>query len=138
IFLNILLGLYSVNVFGMNFADTKHVLGETFVLFMVILVLYTVVNIFADSFLALLNNISVGWHLLGTAIVIALLWLVPSHHQSVSFVFTEKFNESGFFGGSPSNFGFWFLVLPIGFLLTMYTETGYDASAHTAEETEGA
>ena len=29
-------------------------------------------------------------------------------------------------------------MLPIGFLLTMYTETGYDASAHTAEETQGA
>jgi amino acid transporter len=29
-------------------------------------------------------------------------------------------------------------VLPIGFILTMYTQTGYDASAHTAEETRGA
>ena len=29
-------------------------------------------------------------------------------------------------------------MLPIGFLLTMYTQTGYDASAHTAEETKGA
>ena len=38
----------------------------------------------------------------------------------------------------PSNLGFWFLVLPIGFLLAMYTQTGYDASAHTAEETKGA
>ena len=28
--------------------------------------------------------------------------------------------------------------MPIGFLLTMYTQTGYDASAHTAEETKGA
>ena len=63
---------------------------------------------------------------------------MPDHHQSASFVFTERFNESGFFGGSTSNLGFWFFVLPIGFLLTMYTETGYDASAHTAEETRGA
>ncbi len=29
-------------------------------------------------------------------------------------------------------------MLPVGFILTMYTETGYDASAHTAEETENA
>ena len=29
-------------------------------------------------------------------------------------------------------------MLPVGFVLTMYTETGYDASAHTAEETENA
>jgi amino acid transporter len=28
--------------------------------------------------------------------------------------------------------------MPIGFVLTMYTQTGYDASAHTAEETKGA
>ena len=33
---------------------------------------------------------------------------------------------------------FWFLVLPVGFLLGMYTQTGYDASAHTAEETTNA
>ncbi len=29
-------------------------------------------------------------------------------------------------------------MLPVGFLLTMYTMTGYDASAHTSEETRGA
>ena len=33
---------------------------------------------------------------------------------------------------------FWFYVLPLGFLLTMYTQTGYDASAHVSEETQGA
>src|SRR3954451_14799376 len=36
-FLNALFGLYSVNVFGMNFSDTAHVLPETFVLFVLIL-----------------------------------------------------------------------------------------------------
>jgi amino acid transporter len=96
------------------------------------------VNIFADRLLGLINNISVGWHLLGVAIIIGLLWIVPDTHQSADFVFTERFNQSGFFGDSTSNFGFWVFVLPIGFLLTMYTETGYDASAHTAEETVGA
>jgi amino acid transporter len=33
---------------------------------------------------------------------------------------------------------FWFYILPVGFLLTMYTITGYDASAHLSEETTGA
>ena len=33
---------------------------------------------------------------------------------------------------------FWFYVLPLGFLLTMYTQTGYDASAHISEETHDA
>jgi amino acid transporter len=138
IFLNFLLSLYSVDIFGINFADTDHVLSETFLLFLIILVLYTVVNIFADRFLALMNNISVFWHVVGVAVVIALLVFVPDHHQSANFVFTDKINNNGAFGGSTSSLGFWILVLPVGFLLTMYTVTGYDASAHTAEETKGA
>jgi amino acid transporter len=138
IFLNALLGLYGLDIFGVNFGDTEHILGETWLLFFLILLLYTVVNIFADRGLALMNNISVGWHLLGVAVVIGLLIFVPDDHQSASFVFGERINNNGFFGGSISNFGFWFFVLPTGFLLTMYTQTGYDASAHTAEETKDA
>src|SRR3954454_18775459 len=45
-FLYALLGLYGVNVLGMNFGDAKHVLAETFVLFLIILALYALVNIF--------------------------------------------------------------------------------------------
>ena len=95
-------------------------------------------NIFGDRGLALLNNISVGWHVFGTAVVIGLLVFVPDDHQSVSFVFGERLNNNGFFGGSTTSLGFWLFVLPTGFLLAMYTQTGYDASAHTAEETRGA
>ena len=138
IFMNATFALYGLNIFGMNFGDTSHVLGETFLLFILILLLYTVVNIFADRILALANNISVGWHLVGVAVIIGLLIFVPAHHESLSFVFGHRINNSGLHSGSTSNLGFWFLVLPIGFLLTMYTETGYDASAHTAEETQGA
>jgi amino acid transporter len=138
IFLNATLGIYGVDIFGVNFGDSVHILGEQFLLFVLILVLYTLVNIFADRGLALMNNISVGWHVIGVAVVIGLLVFVPDDHQSASFVFGERINNSGLHDGSNSNLGFWFLVLPIGFLLAMYTQTGYDASAHTAEETRGA
>jgi amino acid transporter len=138
LFLDALLGIYGLNVLGVNFADTSHILGETFLLFLIILVAVTALNVFADNALAMLNNISVGWHILGTAVVIGLLVFVPDHHQSASFVFGNRINNNGFFGGSTGNFGFWFFVLPTGFLLTMYTQTGYDASAHTAEETRNA
>jgi amino acid transporter len=138
IFLNATLALYSVDIFGINFADSAHILGETWLLFFLIMALYTLVNIFADRFLALMNNISVGWHVIGVAVVIALLVFVPDDHQSASFVFGERINNSGLHDGSTGNLGFWILVLPIGFLLAMYTQTGYDASAHTAEETRGA
>ena len=132
------LALYEVSLFGMNFADSSKVLAETWFLFALILIFYTVVNIFGDKILAAMNNISVGWHVLGVAIVIGVLVFVPDTHQSADFVFTERINNNGAFDGSTSSLGFWFFVLPVGFLLAMYTQTGYDASAHTAEETQNA
>jgi amino acid transporter len=137
-FLYALLGLYGLNVLGVNFGDGAHVISETFVLYLIILALYAVLNIFSSPLVALFNNISVGWHVLGVLVIIALLIFVPDDHQNASFVFGHKLNNTGFGGGSTGNFGFWFLVMPIGFLLTMYTQTGYDASAHTAEETHDA
>src|SRR5688572_17341406 len=137
-FLYFLLSLYEVELLNVDFADSVNVLPETFGLFVLILALVTVLNIFGDRVLALLNNISVGWHVFGVAVVIGLLVFVPDDHQSADFVFTETINNSGHFGDSTSSLGFWFIVLPIGFLLAMYTQTGYDASAHAAEETKGA
>jgi amino acid transporter len=139
-FLQAVLSLYGLNVLGINFATTNPttILHENFLLFLIILVGYTVVNIFADRLLAIFNNISVGWHVLGVLVIIALVIFVPSHHQSASFVFNQRFNNTGFHGGATSGGFFWLYVLPLGFILTMYTQTGYDASAHTAEETRGA
>jgi amino acid transporter len=137
-FLYNLLNLYGLDILGLDFGDDLHVLSETFLLFLIILGVATVLNIFADPLLALLNNISVGWHVLGVAVILALLIFVPDSHQDAGFVFGERINNNGAFDGSTSSLGFFLLVLPVGFLLTMYTQTGYDASAHTAEETRGA
>jgi amino acid transporter len=139
IFLNATLALYGLSIGGIHFAsaDPSAILHHTFVLFLLIIVLYTVVNIFADKLLGIFNNISVWWHVLGVLIVIGVLAFVPDHHTSVSFVFSQTFNNTGFHGGTHGAF-FWLYVLPIGFILTMYTQTGYDASAHTAEETRDA
>jgi amino acid transporter len=132
-FLNATLGLYGLDLGFMNFADSEHILAETFVLFALILTLHALINIFSSPLVAMFNNISVFWHVAGVAVIIAVLVFVPAQHQSVDFVFTERFNNSGFGDGM-----FWFYVLPLGFLLTMYTQTGYDASAHISEETKGA
>ena len=139
-FLQAVLSLYGLNVLGINFATTnpKTILHETWLLFLIILIGYTIVNIFADRLLAIFNNISVGWHVLGVLVIIGLVIFVPSHHQSASFVFGQRLNNTGFHGGATSGGFFWLYVLPLGFILTMYTQTGYDASAHTAEETRGA
>jgi amino acid transporter len=137
-FLYATLGIYGVEIFGMDFADTKHILSETFLLFLIVLGLYAVLNIFSSPLVALFNNISVGWHVLGVIVIIALLLLVPDDHESAGWVFGHRINNSGFDGGANGGLVFWLLVMPIGFLLTMYTQTGYDASAHTAEETKDA
>ena len=88
--------------------------------------------------MAVLYNFSVWWNVLGVAVIVVILIAVPSHHASLSYVFGHRANESGFSGGAITGAKFWFYVLPLGFLLTMYTITGYDASAHVSEETHGA
>jgi amino acid transporter len=140
LFLNAVLSLYGVTVGGINFAtaDPSAILHHEFVLFLGILVLYTIVNIFADRLLGVFNNISVWWHVLGVLVIIGVLLFVPDHHTSTKFVFTHLSNNTGFHGGATGGAFFWLYVLPIGFILTMYTQTGYDASAHTAEETRDA
>lgn len=132
-FLNAVLGLYGLNVFGMNFGDTAHILAETFVLFLLILTLHTVVNIYTSHLVAVFNSVSVWWHVVGVAVIILVLIFVPDNHASADFVFTERLNNSGFGMGM-----FWFYVLPLGFLLTQYTITGFDSCAHISEETHGA
>src|SRR2546421_7874726 len=137
-FLYALLNLYGLNILGVNFGDSAHVISETFLLYLIILALYCVLNIFSSPLLGMLNNISVGWHVVGVLAIIALLVFVPAHHQSASWVFGTRLNNVGFNHGSASGAFFWFYILPLGFLLTIDTMTGYDASAHTAEETRGA
>ncbi|HEY8501614.1 MAG TPA: amino acid permease, partial [Solirubrobacterales bacterium] len=132
-FLNVVLGLYEVNVFGVNFGDEVHILQEVFLLFALILLVHTAVNIRRTHLLSLVNSVSVWWHVLGVAAIVLVLIIVPDTHQSLDFVFTERINNSGFSDGM-----YWFYVLPLGFLLTQYTITGFDASAHISEETHGA
>jgi amino acid transporter len=94
---------------------------------------------FKVSITSLLNQISAYWHMIGVAVIVVILIVVPDNHQSLSYVFSETVNNSGF--GNPddnfSSLAFWF-VFGLGLLLSQYTITGFDASAHTAEETNNA
>ncbi|MFL5861011.1 MAG: amino acid permease, partial [Solirubrobacteraceae bacterium] len=114
-------------------SSVQSTLHHTFVLFFQLLALHAQINNISTPQVALLTRISVWWHVIGVMVIIVLLIAVPSHHQSFSFVFGHRQNLSGF-----NNSMYWFYVLPLGFLLTMYTITGYDASAHVSEETHNA
>lgn len=133
-FLNLTLGIFDVNWFNGASGDFA---SGTFWLFLVILALHSLMNIAGSHLVALFNSISVWWHVAGVAVIIAILAFVPDHHASADFVFTERFNNSGFGGGTDGAM-FWFYVLPLGFLLTQYTITGFDSCAHVSEETHGA
>jgi amino acid transporter len=122
---------------------------RVFVIFFVILVLTSLINIFSSHLLAIFNNISVWWHVIGASlIVIVLVFFLKdgATHWNVTDVFTGRVNNTFGIHGGDGTFngpgtggpGFWFYVLPLGFLLTQYTITGYDASAHLSEETHGA
>jgi len=132
-FLNNILGLYNVEIFGMNFGDSSNALQETFLLFFLLLCLHVFINIRGSHLVAVLNGVSVWWHVLGVAVIVGILVFAPSDHASLNTVFTHTENNSGF-GDSMK----WWYVLPLGFLLTQYTITGFDASAHISEETHGA
>jgi amino acid permease (GABA permease) len=102
----------------------------TILIFAGVLVVHGLLNQFGIRLVALLNNVSVWWHIVGVLIIVSVLTFVPSHHQSASFVFTSTFNATGWHSI--------FYVLLLGLLLAQYTFTGYDASAHMTEETHNA
>src|SRR5437868_7132447 len=112
-----------------TFKSTPH---EIIYVYAVILALHAFMNTFGVRLVALLNDISVWWHVLGVLIIVGFLIFKPAHHQSFSTVFSHTVNNSGF-----SHSWLWFVLL-LGLLQAQYTYTGYDASAHMSEETQNA
>jgi amino acid permease (GABA permease) len=109
--------------------DAPHIL----LVYAVALFIHGLLNTFGVRLVAILNNISVWWHIVGVLVIVGVLFFVPQHHQGIGFIFTSFQNNTGAsFAGSTV------YVLLIGLLLAQYTLTGYDASAHMTEETRNA
>ena len=113
-------------------------LTRVFLIFIGVLVVVTLLSIFSSHLLAIFNNISVWWHVIGTVAIIAIIIFVPERHASMADVFTQRINNTGWFDGETTGMGFLFLVLPLAVILPQFTVTGYDASCHMSEETKGA
>ncbi|MBY5521795.1 amino acid permease [Rhizobium leguminosarum] len=75
-----------------------------------------------------------GYLIFATSIALAVVCLVAAPSYEIGRLFTFA-NYSGEVGGNvwPTTSGAWVFLL--GLLLPIYTITGYDASAHTSEET---
>ncbi|TVT53718.1 amino acid permease [Amycolatopsis rhizosphaerae] len=104
--------------------------GHTILLLAIILAVHGLLNTFGVRLVAVLNGVSVWWHLLGVLVIVGVLVFVPAKHQSASFVFGHFVNNTGW-GSTP-------YVFALGLLVAQYTLTGYDASAHMTEETKNA
>lgn len=121
LFLNAFLSLVA------GFAATP---PHTVILLGIILLVHALLNTFGVRIVAFFNNVSVWWHIIGVLVIVGILVFLPTHHQPASFVFGHFANNTGWSSV--------FYVFLIGLLMSQYTLTGYDASAHMSEETKGA
>jgi amino acid permease (GABA permease) len=113
--------------------DMEVTAGRTFLVFLVIIIVHGLLNTFGVNLVRLLSDVSAWWHLVGVLVIVVVLAVVPDQHKPISEVFFEVQNATGFtFAGASV-----YAVL-IGLLMAQYTYTGYDASAHVAEETHDA
>jgi len=121
---------FFISLYYPNAHSTKA--GWVLLWYAIILVLHGLINTLRVQIISTIANISAWWHLIGTVVIVGVLFIVPSHHQSFSFIFHHE-NLTGWTGPFAGVYAF-----AIGLLLAQYTLTGYDASAHMTEETLGA
>lgn len=113
--------------------------GKTIGIYAAVLISHGIVNTFGVHVLRYLNNTSILLHSAGvTSIAIAILAKAPTH-QSAKFVFGTFYDGTGIspdpgwsIRASPA------YVACCGALMSQYTLTGFDASAHLSEETRKA
>ncbi|MBI3683181.1 MAG: amino acid permease [Acidobacteria bacterium] len=117
---------YSCAQFILPFLDLSLTPGHLFAMLAFILLTQAVLNHYSVRLVAWLNDGSVAVHIVGVIVVVgALLWFAPQ--KPVSFLFEATSSN----GRSP----YWWAFL-LGLLQAQWTFTGFDASAHMAEETE--
>ncbi len=108
----------------------------TILIYGVVLFLHALLNTFGIRLVALLNDVSVWWHVVGVAIIFVAMFFLAPHHSDLGTVFTSFVNRTSADGVAPVLPVFY--VALIGLLNAQYTLTGYDASAHMSEETHDA
>jgi amino acid transporter len=137
---------------GMDYGNTSVFLGGLLngqlVTMGILMLIELAMNIAGINLVALLNQVSVWWHIVIVAAVVFLVFLAGKPDQSGLTLFAVQPLDTA--GSWDNNLGFlhltygpafsYPLVLALFFSLLQanWTYTGYDASAHVAEETVGA
>ncbi|KAJ1382937.1 Amino acid/polyamine transporter I [Sesbania bispinosa] len=97
-----------------------------------ILLLHGIINSLPISLLSFLGQLAAIWNVLGVFVLMIVIPSVSTERASAKFVFTH-FNAEN--GDGINSRPYIFLL---GLLMSQYTLTGYDASAHMTEETKDA
>ncbi len=120
--------LYSLRLLGWDgLRPTK---WTVFVTYLIVLAIHGVMNTYGVQLVKVFGDISVWWHVVGVAVIVGALAFAD--HEGDTGIFDWKNNTGWSFPGSG------LYVALIGLLLAQYTITGFDASAHVSEETQGA
>jgi amino acid transporter len=116
----------------------------TIAIYGIVLVIHALLNTFGIRIVTILNDVSVWWHIVGVAAIVAVTVVLNQHERTdIGTVFSTFVNNTGSGGDNPQwpgpiLFGIPLYVMLIGLLNAQYTLTGYDASAHMSEETHEA
>ncbi|MQL70833.1 hypothetical protein Taro_003118 [Colocasia esculenta] len=97
-----------------------------------ILLLHGLLNSLSITWLSFFGQLAAAWNLLGVFVLMILIPTVATKKASAEFVFTH-FNTENDAGIHNKLY-----IFVLGLLMSQYTLTGYDASAHMTEETKNA
>ncbi len=125
---------FFMGTFGTPYLALTDDITTRIVFLAIITGLQAVVNHMGIGLTAKLTDFS-GYLIFATALALTVVCLAVADNYDVARLFTFT-NYSGEAGGSvwPKSENIWY-VFALGLLLPIYTITGYDASAHTSEET---
>ena len=149
--INIAAAIYLIGIF------TRSATSWNFQLLVMLLILVpqVAINLWGIRLTARLSDLSVWWHIGGVLLIVVLLAFLGTHHNSFAFLFSwhpvaappepvlaigEAKLPSPLFTLIPG-LASWYAASPVAlfFVLSLlqaqWTYTGYDASAHMAEET---
>ncbi|XP_051145744.1 amino-acid permease BAT1 homolog [Andrographis paniculata] len=97
-----------------------------------ILLLHALLNSLPITYLSFFGQLAAAWNVLGVFVLMIAIPLVATERASPEFVFTH-FNMDNDKGIDNRLY-----IFLLGLLMTQYTLSGYDASAHMTEETKDA
>jgi amino acid transporter len=158
-FLNVSIVTPVLSNFGVDYTNVTELIkiGDTPILtgglvtMGVLLAICLFLNVRGINLVALLNQVSVWWHIAIVGLVVVLITLAGKPDQSGMTLFAVEPQDT-FWGGWANKIPFLGIDLTYGSAITYplffafmfsllqanWTYTGYDASAHVAEETVGA